>query len=127
MLKLALVENLRRLADETLAARAARRAADAYVARIDAAGKRRGAAAAARAPHRVRRAAPAARARVRAAPLGGPQAASTRTSPPSATTAEEAIRSEHQREAAAQVSVANVVTSLRLCSHPRLDASTSRR
>jgi cyclic beta-1,2-glucan synthetase len=39
MLKLALVENLRRLADETLAARAARRAADAYAARIDAAGK----------------------------------------------------------------------------------------
>jgi cyclic beta-1,2-glucan synthetase len=39
MLKLALVENLRRLAEETLAARAARRAADAYVARIDAAGK----------------------------------------------------------------------------------------
>ncbi|MGB8931415.1 MAG: hypothetical protein WCC48_09250, partial [Anaeromyxobacteraceae bacterium] len=33
MLTLALVENLRRLADETLAARAARRAADAYVAR----------------------------------------------------------------------------------------------
>jgi cyclic beta-1,2-glucan synthetase len=40
MLKLALVENLRRLADETLAARAARRAADAYVAGIDAGAKR---------------------------------------------------------------------------------------
>jgi cyclic beta-1,2-glucan synthetase len=39
MLKLALVENLRRLAEEMLAARAARRAADAHVARIDAAGK----------------------------------------------------------------------------------------
>ena len=32
------------------------------------------------------------------------------------TTAEDAIRSEHQRQAAAQVSVANVITSLRLCS-----------
>jgi cyclic beta-1,2-glucan synthetase len=32
------------------------------------------------------------------------------------TTAEEAIRGEHQRDAAAQVSVANVITSLRLCS-----------
>ena len=32
------------------------------------------------------------------------------------TTAEERIRSEHQREAAAQVSVANLVASLRLCS-----------
>src|SRR5512142_2421048 len=38
MLKLALVENLRRLAEETLAGRAARRAADAYVARIDGGG-----------------------------------------------------------------------------------------
>ncbi len=35
MLKLALIENLRRLADEMLAARAARRAADAYVSRAD--------------------------------------------------------------------------------------------
>ena len=31
-------------------------------------------------------------------------------------TAEDAIRSEHQRQAAAQVSIANVLTSLRLCS-----------
>jgi cyclic beta-1,2-glucan synthetase len=31
-------------------------------------------------------------------------------------TAEDAIRTEHQRQAAAQVSVANVLTSLRLCS-----------
>src|SRR5512135_1808559 len=38
MLKLALIENLRRLSEEMLAARAARRAADAYVARIDASG-----------------------------------------------------------------------------------------
>ena len=38
MLKLALIENLRRLAEETLQAREAVRAADAYVARIDAAG-----------------------------------------------------------------------------------------
>jgi cyclic beta-1,2-glucan synthetase len=33
-----------------------------------------------------------------------------------AMTSEEAIRSEHQREAVAQVSIANVITSLRLCS-----------
>ena len=38
MLKLALFENLRRLADESLDSRAARRAADSYVAQIDAAG-----------------------------------------------------------------------------------------
>jgi len=39
MLKLALVENLRRLAAETMAAQTARRDADRYVARIDAEGK----------------------------------------------------------------------------------------
>ena len=39
MLKLALVENLRRLAEEMLLARAARRAAEAYVAHIDGAGE----------------------------------------------------------------------------------------
>ena len=38
MLKLALVENLRRLAEQAIEARQARRAADAYVALIDAAG-----------------------------------------------------------------------------------------
>ena len=46
MLKLALIENLRRLAEEMLEARAAVRAADAYVARIDAAGHGNAAAAA---------------------------------------------------------------------------------
>jgi len=39
MLKLALIENLRRLAEEMLEARAAVRAADAYAARVDAAGR----------------------------------------------------------------------------------------
>ena len=39
MLKLALIENLRRLADEMMEARDARRAADAYVGRIEAAGE----------------------------------------------------------------------------------------
>jgi cyclic beta-1,2-glucan synthetase len=38
MLTLALIENLRRLAEETIEARAAARAADAYVARFEAAG-----------------------------------------------------------------------------------------
>jgi len=114
MLKLALIENLRRLAEETLEARTARRAADACVARVGPAGK------GAIAPlprvlhaahvvqllHRVREYGPG------LAPLrrdledhmarGGQ-------------TAEEVIRSEHQREAATQVSVANAITSLRLC------------
>ena len=115
MLKLALVENLRRLAEETLAARAARRAADAYVARIDEAGKG--------VPPPLPRALHPALVvqllqRVREY---GPRLSAVRTGldahlAAQQTTAEEAIRGEHQREAAAQVSVANVFTSLRLCS-----------
>ncbi|HEY6003419.1 MAG TPA: glucoamylase family protein, partial [Anaeromyxobacter sp.] len=115
MLKLALVENLRRLAEETLAARAARRAADAYVARIDAAGKG--------VPPLLPRALHPALVvqllqRVREY---GPRLAAVRSGldahlSAERATAEEAIRGEHQREAAAQVSVANVIGSLRLCS-----------
>jgi cyclic beta-1,2-glucan synthetase len=113
-LKLALIENLRRLADKTLEGRAARLAADAYVARIDGAGK--GAL-----PHlppvlhtafvvqllqRIRE--------------YGPRLAPVRTAVDEhlavqQMTSEDAIRTEHQGQAAAQVSVANVVTSLRLC------------
>jgi len=115
MLKLALIENLRRLADEVLAARAARRAADAYVARIDAVGK--GApgplplglhtAGVVQLLQRVREYGP----RLSAVRAGLEEhLAMGRVS------SEEAIRNEHQREAAAQVSIANVITSLRLCS-----------
>lgn len=115
MLKLALVENLRRLAEETLAARGARRAADGYVARIDAAGK-------GLPPPLPRVLHPALV--VQLLQRGreyGPRLAAVRADLEAhlvagLQTAEEAIRGEHQREAAAQVSVANVVTSLRLCS-----------
>jgi cyclic beta-1,2-glucan synthetase len=115
MLKLALIENLRRLTEEVMAARSARRAADAYVARIDAAGKD--------APpplsrdlhlahvvqllHRLREYGP----RLEAVREGlDVHLAVSKLTP------EDAIRGEHQREAAAQVSTANVVTSLRLVS-----------
>ena len=115
MLKLALVENLRRLADETLAARAARRAADAYVARIDAAGKG--------SPPSLPPALPPAfvvqllqRGREYGPRLSAVRSALDAHLAAQRTTAEEAIRGEHQREAATQVSVANVITSLRLCS-----------
>jgi cyclic beta-1,2-glucan synthetase len=115
MLKLALVENLRRLAEEALEARAARLAADAYVERIDAAGQG--------GPpplpehlhtgyvvqllQRLRE--------------YGPRLSAVRTAVDSyllgqEMSAEDAIRSEHQRQAAGQVSVANVMTSLRLLS-----------
>ncbi|OFX24202.1 MAG: carbohydrate-binding protein [Anaeromyxobacter sp. RBG_16_69_14] len=115
MLKLALIENLRRLADEVLGARAGRRAADGYVARIDAAGK--GApgplppalhpAGVVQLLQRVREYGP----RLSAVRAGLDEHLAS-----GHLTAEEAIRNEHQREAAAQVSVANVITSLRLCS-----------
>jgi cyclic beta-1,2-glucan glucanotransferase len=115
MLKLALIENLRRLAAETLESRRARLAADAYVARIE----REAADAAPLLPpalgiasivqllHRVRE--------------YGLQLAPIRTMVEDhlalqETTAEAAIRDEHQRQAADQVSVANAITSLRLCS-----------
>ncbi len=115
MLKLALIENLRRLADETLEAREAVRAADVYVARIDAADHRTPpplptclhTGFVLRLLERLREYGPrlsAVRAAVDAH-LSAQQLAS-----------EDVIRSEHQRQAAAQVSVANVVTSLRLCS-----------
>ena len=115
MLRLALIENLRRLAAVTLEARAARLEADAYVAHIDAAG------AGELAPlpsqlhtafivqvlERIREYGPRLAA-VRAA-VDEHLAAEERS-------AEDAIRAEHQEQAAAQVSVANVITSLRLCS-----------
>jgi cyclic beta-1,2-glucan synthetase len=114
MLKLALVENLRRLADEALAAHLARRAADAYVARIDAAGKglpplpsQLHPALVVQLLQRVREYGP----RIAAVRSGLDAHLAARQA-----TADETVRAEHQREAAAQVSVANVITSLRLCS-----------
>ena len=115
MLKLALVENLRRLADETLEARAARRAADADVLRLDDGAThaaptlppRLHAAYVVQLLHRVREYG------LRLSPL---RAAVEEHLASQRTTIEEAIRGEHQRQATAQASVANVVASLRLCS-----------
>src|ERR1700720_2746127 len=115
MLKLALIENLRRLATETLEARRARLAADAYIARIE-----RDAAEAARPlptaldltfivqlMHRIRE--------------HGPQLSSISVAvedhlTSQETTAEAAIRAEHHHQAANQVSGPNAITSRRLCS-----------
>ncbi len=112
VLKLALIENLRRLADELLATRAARGAADAYVASADRAtdgdGLPRNAEAAflVQVLHRARE--------------YGVRLSAIRTAVDvdllsRHTTAEAAVRGEHQRQGVAQVSVANAVTSLRLC------------
>ena len=115
MLKLALIENLRRLAEEAFEAREARRAADAYVAQIDAAGH-------GRLPPLPAAIHPAfvvqllQRAREFGPRLSAVRAAVDAHLVAQHTASDDAIRSEHQREAAAQVSVANVITSLRLCS-----------
>ena len=113
VLKLALIENLRRLADELLTARAARAAADRYVS---SSAERAGGATAppARADsafivqvlHRMREYG----LRLPAIRVAVDDALASRQ-----TTAEDSVRDEHQRQGVAQVSVANAITSLRLC------------
>jgi len=113
MLKLALIENLRRLAEELMTARAARLAADRDVAR-------------AAAGHPVEPLSPDADDAFLVQLLHGGREYGVRLSPIRAavdalfalrqTTAEDAVRREHQRQGIAQASMANAVTSLRLCS-----------
>jgi cyclic beta-1,2-glucan synthetase len=115
MLRLALIENLRRLAEEVIEAQEARRAADACVERIDAAGH-------GRPPPLPAEIHPAfvvqllQRAREYGPRLAAVRAAVDTHLVAQQTAPDDAIRGEHQRQAAAQVSVANVITSLRLCS-----------
>jgi cyclic beta-1,2-glucan synthetase len=112
MVKLALIENLRRLAEETLDAREARRAADAYVARIDGEGGGRPpplpavlhTAFVVELLQRMREYGPR---------LSAVRSAVTDHLAAQRATPEDVIRSEHQRMAAAQVSVGNAITSLR--------------
>jgi cyclic beta-1,2-glucan synthetase len=114
MLKLALIENLRRLAAETLDARECRREADAYMARVDAAGDGRPPPL----PEGLRTAHVVQlleRLREYGPRLAAVRAAVDAHLAASNTTTEDAVRSEHQRQAAGQVSVANAITSLRLC------------
>jgi len=115
MLKLALIENLRRLTEEILDARAARLAANAYAARVDAAGKgeppplprESHLAQIVQLLHLLREYGP----RLEAVRRGlDAHLALSRM------TAEDAIRGEHKRVALAQVTTANVITSLRLAS-----------
>ncbi len=112
-LELALIENLRRLAEEAIEARQARQAAKAYVAQIDAVGH-------GQSPPLPTRIHPAFVVQLlQLAREYGPRLSAVRTAVDShlvaeQTASDDAVRSEHQREAAAQVSVANAVTSLRL-------------
>ena len=111
MLKLALIENLRRLSEELLAARAARREADRYVSSADEG-------VIAPLPQET---APAFIVqllhRVRELGLGvaSIRAAVDDDLASHHTTAEEAVRGEHQRQGIAHASVENAITSLRLC------------
>jgi len=113
MLKLALIENLRRLADEILASRAARRAADVYIASLDA-GPAEASVLIGDDVHDAYLMQMLHRAReydARRSPL---RAALDSHLTGRGLMAEEIVRSEHQRQAASQASVANAITSLRL-------------
>ena len=114
MLKLALIENLRRLADEMLDARAARHAADALLSHIDSHPEQASvplprdvhSAYAVQLLHRAREY------ERRRSPL---RTAIEDYLSARGATAEDVVREEHQGQAASQASVANVITSLRLC------------
>ncbi len=116
MLKLALIENLRRLADETLQGRGARLTADGYLAQI---GGAEDVAPLASLPE-VLETAYVVRLLQRMreyGPLVSPvRAAVEERLAAQGMTPEDSIRTEHQSQAAGQVSVANAITSLRLCS-----------
>ncbi len=113
MVKLALIENLRRLAEEILDARESRRAAETYVARIDGEGEGMpeplpGV------PHTAFVVEVLQRLREYGPRLSAVRSAVTEHLAAQRMSPEDAIRSEHQRLAAAEVSVGNAITSLRL-------------
>ncbi|MGZ8261175.1 MAG: hypothetical protein ACXWUL_11635, partial [Caldimonas sp.] len=116
MLKLALIENLRRLADEILGSRRARLGADEDVAQIDASPADDEVAIPDDAHdaylmqmlHRAREY------DVRRSPLRG---ALERHLTDRGRMSEDIVRAEQQRQAASQASVANAITSLRLCTN----------
>ena len=113
MLKLALLENLRILADGILAGRAARREADRAVAALEGGGADLPlptplhSAFVAQIRQRMREYDP----RVSSLPLRVEKALTA-----AGTTPEDVVRSEHQRQATDQVSTGNTITSLRLAS-----------
>ncbi len=114
MLKLALIENLRRLTDETLEARAARRAADEFVSQV-AAGITQSSGAMPSVVHPSFVVHVLHRAREYGLRLSPLRTVIEEHLVSHHTTAEDAVRTEHQRQAANQASTANAVTSLRLC------------
>ncbi len=111
MLKLALIENLRRLSDELLIARDARGAADAYIdkasaGRVDAWSTSPEPAFIVQVLHRVREF---------GSRLAEIRVAVDHDLAERETTVEETIRREHKHQSVAQASMASAVSSLRLC------------
>ena len=121
MLRLALIENLRRLAEEILVARESRMAADVTVTQVETGLQPPSLPASGDTAYVVRLLQRVREYGLRLSPL---HAAIERYLSDRGMTTEDAIRTEHQRQATAQVSVANVLTSLRLCS---MLSSSSRR
>jgi cellobiose phosphorylase len=113
ILRLALVENLRRLTDEILAARSSRLAADEWVSRCETAPGSPAPPHQAGTTYLVRLLQRAREYGTRLPPLNDAIEQQLRDS---GMTAEDAIRAEHQQQAATLVSITNVLTSLRLCS-----------
>ena len=111
--------------DETLDARAARRAADAFSRASTGAGRAPRAPGPSRTSLRLPRAAPAAHARVRPAAAELCRARARRRLAAQGQSPEDAIRDEHQRAGGRPGRSGNAITSLRLCS--TLDWSRSSR
>ena len=112
ILKIALIENLRRLADEILEARASRIAADAFMVTCD----RDGACALPPDADMAFLVRLLQRMREYGSQVTALHDAIEERLRQQDISAEDAIRREYQRQASAQVSIANALTSLRLCS-----------
>ena len=120
MLKLALIENLRRLADEMLEARARRpmpRTRCSHASTVTRRRRRRRCCRDAHCAYVVQLLHRAREHELRRSPL---RTAIEDHLAARGTTAEDVVREEHQRQAASQASVANAITSLRLCRHAGL-------
>ena len=113
ILKIALIENLRRLAEELLIARQSRIDADAAIADCEKSPPPTSLPPSADMAHIVRLLQRVREYGMHLSPLHDTIEEHLRARE---LTAEDAIRSEHQRQAASQVSIANALTSLRLCS-----------
>jgi cellobiose phosphorylase len=115
MLKLALIEHVRRLTDELLASREARHEADRCLARFESSSKGDAEAALPEIIHVAFVAQLLARMREYGAGATELRRVLEERLSAAATTVEDAVRAEHQRQAIGHISMGNSITSLRLC------------